>query len=171
MASACGSRRRRAATIAGLPALAVFGLSAPPAWSVPPCAVTTTNDAGPGSLRQALLDLDASNGGFCREIIAALGRHADPEDSNLPTVHWPFTLSGPGPSAFTIDGAGHSILRAKLADGGRGQGVGGDDARRRRPTRVRRSTSGGGLLDSGLTVSDAMFTGNTCSRATAGPSP
>ena len=72
MASACGSRGRRAIGVVGVPALAVFGLSAPPAWSVPPCQVTTTDDSGPGSLRQALLDLDLSNGGFCREIILHL---------------------------------------------------------------------------------------------------
>jgi predicted outer membrane repeat protein len=142
-----------------VPALAVFGLSAPPAWSVPPCQVTTTDDSGPGSLRQALLDLDLSNGGFCREIILPSTGTLTLK-RNLPTVHWPFTLTGPGPSAFTIDGAGHSILRADLPGAGQVKVSG-----------VTMRGADGGLgpaiyltadaYSTGLTVSDAVFTGNT----------
>ena len=69
--------------------------------------VTTTNDSGPGSLRQAILDADLSAGPHSINITATGALQLT---SPLPVINKSFSnelsIKGPGAGSLTVDGAG-----------------------------------------------------------------
>lgn len=56
--------------------------------------VTNTNDSGPGSLRQALLDANQSPGGHRVEFAIGSGPRTIQPLTNLPEVTWPVVIDG-----------------------------------------------------------------------------
>ena len=112
-------RHRIWASIAALTVLPPTSLlMASSATAATACSVTSTADSGPGSLRQALLALDSSNGADCSAIsITAIGTIA--LQSKLPIIGSSVAITGPGALALTIDGGGqHPILTAALPANG-----------------------------------------------------
>ena len=74
---------------------AVFLLAAKPAHASTTFTVTNTNDSGPGSLRQAMLDANATTG--ADTINFAIPANQDPiitPTSELPTITAPVTING-----------------------------------------------------------------------------
>lgn len=65
-------------------------------------SVTTTDDTGPGSLRQAMLDANADTSGPHQITFAVTGTIN--LASSLPAVTQPMTISGPGPGQLIISG-------------------------------------------------------------------
>jgi len=63
--------------------------------------VTNTNDSGPGSLRQAILDANAAPGS---DVITITATGTVQLQSALPTITDPVSLQGPGASLFRVDG-------------------------------------------------------------------
>lgn len=63
--------------------------------------VTNTNDSGPGSLRQAILDANAAPGS---DVITITATGTVQLQSALPTITDPVNLQGPGASLFRVDG-------------------------------------------------------------------
>ncbi|MEI8083759.1 MAG: choice-of-anchor Q domain-containing protein [Actinomycetes bacterium] len=111
--------RRATATIAALSLAPCSALVfAWPAFADPSCTVTSTADAGPGTLRQALLDLAASAGASCSSItIAATGTVA--LQSGLPLITSTVTIIGPGRDALNLDGGDvRRIFAARLPANG-----------------------------------------------------
>lgn len=87
--------------------------------------VTTLNDAGPGSLRAAITELNASNSGTANSIVFAVAGEIH-LDSGLPTILKAVTLNGGtapgylanGAPVVEIDFGGHSGLVFSGASGG-----------------------------------------------------
>lgn len=95
------SDRRLTRSALGWLAAALLGLVVPPALAAT-FTVTTLDDAGAGSLRQALLDANASPGPH--DIVVQPGLTGTVElASSLPTVREAVDLVGPGPEAFVVD--------------------------------------------------------------------
>jgi Ca2+-binding RTX toxin-like protein len=67
--------------------------------------VTNTNDAGAGSLRQAVLDANAAGGADTITFAAGLVGHTITLADDLPKITGDLTITGPGAAALTIDGA------------------------------------------------------------------
>lgn len=118
---------RRAGSRFGLLAIALAmaaGLASLPANVSPVEAatftVTNTNDAGAGSLRQAILDANATPGADTIEFaIPGVGPHTIAPVSSLPVITSPVTIDGytqPGASENTnlIDQASNAALRIVL---------------------------------------------------------
>lgn len=93
--------RRRGCVAAALLLTLALGAPPTPLAHATPIAVTTASDGGPGSLRQAILDANATPGADLIEITAT-GRL----DllSGLPTITAPLSIEGPGAAQFQIDG-------------------------------------------------------------------
>ena len=111
---------------AGAPhaALATLGLGAILAFTGPLAAaaqftVTNTNDSGPGSLRQAILDAqaqpDADEILFASTVTGAIKLTGGPLLIDRHRV----SITGPGASILTLDGNGDDVLRARGALPGR----------------------------------------------------
>src|SRR4030095_6294451 len=90
--------------------------------------VTNTSDSGPGSLRQAILDANATPGIDAINFkIAAPGVQTIAPLSPLPTVIDPLDIDGytqPGASANTLADGDDAILLIELNGAGAGWGAG-----------------------------------------------
>src|SRR5438132_1481845 len=82
-----------------LPAMA----GAVPIVVAPGAQVTNTNDSGPGSLRQAMLDAEATPGADPITFSAPPGTIT--LLSPLPIITQDLTITGPGAGALTVQGA------------------------------------------------------------------
>ncbi|MFO7540285.1 MAG: PKD domain-containing protein [Chloroflexota bacterium] len=145
--------------------------------------VTTTGDAGPGSLRQAILDANASPG--VDEIMFNIPDCAPTSpciislSSLLPVISDPLTITGPGMSNLIID-ANNNFRGFNMADVpttiadltvqnghtiGRGAGIRsfGDLTLMRVRLLYNQAEDGGGgvYADEGLTVIEGYFENNT----------
>jgi hypothetical protein len=79
-------------------------------------AVTNTNDGGPGSLRQAITDANASPGADIIEFNLAYPATIHLA-SNLVAIRDDLTIHGPGANNLIIDGQGHSVVARLIASG------------------------------------------------------
>ena len=97
-------RRRPGAPARGLACAAITAgalLAGPDPVAAATFTVTTTNDSGPGSLRQAVIDAHAPAG--ADTIVFTLAPPATISLlSALPTINDPLTISGPGPANLTV---------------------------------------------------------------------
>jgi hypothetical protein len=97
--------------------------------TLPSTLVTSTNDGGPGSLRQAILDADA--GGVPAVIdfaIPGAGVHTIAPTSPLPDIAVPVTIDGysqPGASANTLSVGDNAVLLIQLDGSNAGLGADG----------------------------------------------
>lgn len=106
------------------PALAILVgflscLAASEVTSAAPFTVTNTNDSGPGSLRQAILDANAA-GGLDSILfnIPGGGVHTITPATDLPTITGPVLIDGysqPGTAVNTHPTATNAVLRIELA--------------------------------------------------------
>ena len=100
-------------------ALAVFGSATARAGTL---AVTTTNDSGPGSLRQAILDANASPDADVIEFaIPGTGPHLFALASRLPDLTEPLTIDGfsqAGASPNTLANGNNAVLQVHLDGAG-----------------------------------------------------
>ena len=111
--------RRRLGGLAGMSLVATTGLLGgylgnpriPRAYAAATCTVTTSDDSGPGSLREALAAHEASDSD-CSTINFAPSVTEIILLSNLPAVtSSSLTITGPGSSALTLDLDGFSGIR------------------------------------------------------------
>ena len=94
------------AAAAGLVMLAVFSISS--ALALPtPRLVTNTNDSGDGSLRQTIIDADASNTGDTIMFSSGVTGTITLSSGSLVIEH-SLTIIGPGASTLAISGGGTS---------------------------------------------------------------
>jgi predicted outer membrane repeat protein len=128
-------------------------LGAAPAAGAATYTVTTTDDAGPGSLREALLQASSESGADTIEITATgTVALAGPLDAQ-----GPLTIEGPAASSgtFTLDGGGAARILS----------VSGDLTVRRLRFVDGRAPEGGAITMGGfaatLVVEDSTFEGNT----------
>src|SRR5258708_27938781 len=116
--SARANRRlaKIASTMIGAFAIVCFGALIAQAATF---TVTNTNDSGAGSLRQAILDADASAGADLITFnISGAGVHTISPLSVLPTITDPVTIDGytqPGASVNTLAGGDNAILLIELS--------------------------------------------------------
>jgi uncharacterized repeat protein (TIGR01451 family) len=68
--------------------------------------VTNTNDAGAGSLRQAITDANANSGADTIGFNLGAGTHTITLASSLPAITGDLTIVGPGASSLTVSGDG-----------------------------------------------------------------
>ncbi len=104
---------RLSRTARGLLGIGLLGLAraCPAAALAATYTVTNTNDAGPGSLRQAVLDANANPGPdeilFDSSVSGTVGLSSGALDIDDSLV-----VSGPGADELTLDGAGASAIFA-----------------------------------------------------------
>jgi Ca2+-binding RTX toxin-like protein len=157
-------KRTRLAAGTGLSLGAALGMAAP-AQAVD-YQVTNLNDTGPGSLRNAMFDADATASVDRILFQSTLSGTLAPVTA-LPIIEEPVEIVGPGPDVVTITGNGG-------ANGGFFFGPGVPDA----PMAVSGLTltgatqggGGGGIFNNGasLTLSNVAVTNNTTTAAGAG---
>jgi autotransporter-associated beta strand protein len=154
----------RKETFALLACVAALVFAADRAGAAGPFTVTTTADSGAGSLRQAILDADAANGGTINMTVSGPIYLNSP----LPVISTPMTINGmngavaaaglyrvffvdAGNGAVALNNFGIFDGRAKGGDGGPGGGGG--------------LGAGGGLFVSRGNVTLSNVTFSTCSAA------
>lgn len=97
------------------------------AFEVLGTCVTNTNDSGPGSLRQAILDNEALGGGFVCFNIPGPGPHTIVPVNGLPFMTRTITIDGytqPGASANTLVAGTNAVLLIVLNGGAAGNAPG-----------------------------------------------
>lgn len=94
--------KRRISAALPLAALAAMAMAVT-AQANTPLTVTNTDDAGPGTLRQAITDANATAGA---DAISIATTGTVTLASDLPAISEDLAITGPGASAFTVDGAG-----------------------------------------------------------------
>src|SRR5262249_34683950 len=75
-------------------------------WVPATILVTNIADAGPGSLRQAILQAEAGGGGDTITLVPTLPGKVIQLASSLPTLTRGETITGPGPAALMVNGNG-----------------------------------------------------------------
>jgi len=106
-------RRVRAVGVFGLLAGCVAVAAPTAAQAAPTYLVTNTHDSGPGSLRAALLAIDASTSGGVADLRKVTGTIA--LASPLPALSGADQLLGPGAPALTVSGSGKHVVLTVLA--------------------------------------------------------
>lgn len=121
--------------------------------------VTSLSDSGAGTLRQAITDLNAQTGSHTITFTGLTGTIT--LASNLPAINKSMTITGPGLSSLTV--SGNNLYRVFLLNSGFTIYISGLTIANSRNTGGG-ITSGGGILNSGatLTVTDCTFTGCYC---------
>ncbi|HVU24626.1 MAG TPA: MBG domain-containing protein [Opitutus sp.] len=181
-----GGMRRIARPFAALAAMTVAVVAHA---SDPSYTVTSTDDAGPGTLRQAITDANLAGGantiGFDATAFApANGPYTIQLDSALPDLTSDITITGPGANVLTVRGEGYndpyriftvaagqtvSISGLTLANG-YAKGADGDpgvDAGTG-PTNGSPAYGGAIYLSGTLTLTDCVLSGNTAQGGTGG---
>jgi hypothetical protein len=117
-------RHRRYINLILFPLLVLIGAAYPPGSTAfaATFTVTTTNDSGPGSLRQAILDANASSGTDTIAFnIPGSGVRTISVATKLPTINDPVTIDGytqAGSSPNTLAGGSNAVLLIELNGSG-----------------------------------------------------
>jgi predicted outer membrane repeat protein len=178
------ARAAGAALTAGSAALAMGAAWVGPdglqsAGAAAPIEVSTANDAGAGSLRQAVLDANAAGGADTITFAPALSGQTITLTSGAIPITGDLTITGPGASALTISGddndrifdvTGSAVTISGLTfTHGFANGGGAISADGSSPLTIsgstftaNESTAGGGAIntDSGITIDGSTFTEN-----------
>jgi len=99
---------RRLAVAAGLGAGATLALAG--SAEAAQFTVNNLNNAGAGSLRQAMTDLNSSGAPGTITFASGLAGTINVTSPGLPTVDEPATIQGPGSNVLAIDGGGQQTL-------------------------------------------------------------
>ena len=141
-------------------------------------AVTNINDSGPGSLRQAIIDADASTDASNTIAVSATGEIK--LLSVLPAITQPMQIQGPGAASLDVNGQNANAIFVILGAGGvgisgltvsNGSGSSGGAIRNEGMLTITNSTvsgstatQGGGIYNTGvLTLTNVTVTGNMAS--------
>ena len=139
--------------------------------------VSNTNDSGPGSLRQALLDANAGGPADHRDILLTNLSGTITLSSTLPTVAVNTTITGPGANLLTLSGGGlaynfgttNTLSSLAVANGSGILNAGNLNVMSCALMNNSKTQFGGGLHNSGnLTVFNSTIATNTAYGQAAG---
>jgi len=161
-----GSRARRRSTFGALAVLLAL-LLAPAAARATDFPVTNPNDAGAGSLRQAMIDANGNPGPDAIPINVPSPPNTVHLLSALPVINDDVTITGPGQGQFTV--SGEDLYQPFKVNNGKTAAISGLTTSHGRCDTLACGFAGGGIRNNGtLTLTGVTVTSNTTNSAGGG---